>query len=256
MIFQIDAFSKKLFGGNPAAIIPLKEWINDTVMQKIALENNLSETAFFVRKGNTMHIRWFTPTQEVDLCGHATLACAFLIFDKMKWPHNEIVFDSKSGTLRVTKEGSKLVLDFPSEVPESCAVPTGLEEALGMKIVSIAKNVDYIVELESETAVKECAPEMRDLAKIETRGVCITAKGKSVDFVSRFFAPRYGIEEDPVTGSAHTQLTPFWADKLNQTSFHTKQLSKRGGELWCELDGDRVKIAGQAVRYMEGAIEV
>ena len=256
MIFQIDAFSKKLFGGNPAAVIPLKSWLNDIVMQEIAAENNLSETAFFVRTGERIEIRWFTPTQEVDLCGHATLATAYLIFTKLKWHKPEILFDSKSGELGVKQEGNKIVLNFPNEKPIACKTPIGLQEALGINILSCAKGVDYIVEVENEEAIQNCTPDLNALAKFETRGICITAKGNTVDFVSRFFAPRYGINEDPVTGSAHTQLVPFWAEKLEQTKFHAKQISMRGGELWCELLDDRVSISGEAVRYLEGAIEV
>lgn len=257
-LYQADAFTDKLFGGNPAAVIPLKEWIPDRLMQQLAMENNLAETAFFVpsrKKGIDYDIRWFTPGLEINLCGHATLASAYVIFELMKEKKKKVVFDSKSGPLTVTKSKNNLRMDFPSWKPERISeYPAGLLPALGNpEIAGVYANREYLVELMTEEAVRKCSPDFSGLKKLD-KMVIITAPGKEVDFVSRFFAPTAGIDEDPVTGSAHSQLIPFWSEKLGKQVMNAKQLSARGGELYCEQNGDRVIMGGQCVYYMKGLI--
>ena len=256
-IYQVDAFTKKIFGGNPAAICPLDEWLDTELMQKIALENNLSETAFFVKKDDVYEIRWFTPTYEIDLCGHATLASAFVIFECLKAEESLVKFHShKSGDLAVEKNGDVLTLDFPSRPVAKCDAPEGLIEAIGKQPKEILKARDYFLVYENEQEILDIAPNFSKLLEIDAHGFIVTAKGDSSDFVSRFFAPEVGVFEDPVTGSSHCNLIPFWAEKLGKTEMFARQISARGGGLFCELRGDRVKIGGNAVLYLKGEIYV
>ena len=256
-IYQVDAFTKEVFGGNPAAICPLEHWLDAELMQKIALENNLSETAFFVKKDDVYEIRWFTPTFEIDLCGHATLASAFVIFECLKAEESLVRFHShKSGELKVEKNGDVLTLDFPSRPVSKCKIPEGLIEAIGKEPKEILKARDYFLVYETEQEVLDIAPNFSRLLDIDAHGFIVTAKGENSDFVSRFFAPEVGVFEDPVTGSSHCNLIPFWAEKLGKTELFGKQISARGGELFCELKGDRVKIGGNAVLYLKGEIYV
>lgn len=259
-IYQIDAFTDKLFGGNPAAVIPLESWIDTELMQKIALENNLSETVFFCPANNNdydFEIRWFTPEIEINLCGHATLASGYVIFNYLHFDKPEIKFSSQSGILKIKKIDSLIEMDFPSWQPvEFNDPPVHIKEALGgADIVAIYKNRDLLLELPDEDAVKNCNPDFNLINKTGYK-IIITAQGESVDFVSRFFAPTAGIDEDPVTGSAHSQLIPYWSNKLAKSKMIAKQLSKRGGTLHCEQKGDRVTMAGDCVFYMKGEIEI
>jgi PhzF family phenazine biosynthesis protein len=253
-LYQIDAFASRLFEGNPAAVCPLEKWLPDEVMQSLAAENNLSETAFFVPESDGFHIRWFTPASEVDLCGHATLASAYVLFDILGYNNDEIAFHSRSGILTVTRENEWLVMDFPLQPPVSCEMPEEIIEAFHQVPVECLKGKDYMVVFADEVDVESANPDMGRLLKLDSRGVIITSRSTRFDFVSRFFAPKYGIPEDPVTGSAYTQLAPYWASKMGKNRFHAKQLSSRGGELLCEIVGDRVLIYGKAVKYLEGVI--
>lgn len=259
-LYQVDAFTDRLFGGNPAAVIPLTQWIEDSLMQQLAMENNLSDTAFFVpsnKPDTDFEIRWFTPVLEINLCGHATLASAFILFDKLDYLKDEIRFDSKSGIISVTKKDSILQMDFPAWKPGPVNQDySGLVKALGnIPVESIYKYRDVLIEFANEELVRSCEPDFTLLKKIGEK-VIVTSKGNEVDFVSRFFAPSAGIDEDPVTGSAHSQLIPFWSEKSGKKKLHAKQLSQRGGELWCENFGDRVMIGGRCVFYMKGEIEL
>ena len=262
-LYQIDAFTNKLFGGNPAAVIPLKKWIADELMQQLAMENNLSETAFFVPskdKTADYDIRWFTPGLEINLCGHATLASAYTIFEMLKEKKKKIVFNSKSGLLTVSRKKNILEMNFPSWKPERIdAYPKELLASLGNpEIAGVYKNRDYLVELLNEDAIKKCQPDFTLMRKTGEK-VIITAPGKvsdTFDFVSRFFAPTAGIDEDPVTGSAHSQLIPFWSYKLGKEKMKAKQLSKRGGDIYCEQKGERVIMGGECVFYMQGEIRI
>ena len=259
-LYQIDAFAGKLFGGNPAAVIPLEKWLDEKLMQQIAMENNLSETVFFVpsqNKNADFEIRWFTPEVEINLCGHATLASAYVLFNMLDFDKQEIRFSSLSGILKVTKENDLICLDFPSWKPERLDIyPDELSAMLGnVEIVGVYKHRDILVELLNEEVVKNCSPDF-SLMKKHIDKMIVTAPGKEADFVSRFFAPGAGIDEDPVTGSAHSQLIPFWAEKLGKNNLHALQLSKRGGELWCEQKGDRVLMKGKGVYYMKGEISL
>ncbi len=256
-LFQVDAFTDQVFGGNPAAVCPLDQWLPDGLMQRIAMENNLAETAFYVRSNGRFSIRWFTPEVEVDLCGHATLASAFVIFNLEHFPGEVIEFDSRSGLLRVLKKGDFLTLDFPSDTPDKSHAPRGLVEALGVSPIEIYKGkTDYMLVYSNSGQVRSMKPDVLRIAEVDARGIIVTAPGEDVDFVSRFFAPQSGIPEDPVTGSAHTTLTPYWAGKLGRADLTARQLSKRGGWLRCRLVGDRVQISGQARAYMTGEIEI
>lgn len=256
-IYQVDAFTKAVFKGNPAAVVPLESWLDADLMQKIALENNLAETAFFVKNGHVYEIRWFTPTFEIDLCGHATLASAFVIFEILKAETNSIKFHShKSGALSVEKKDGLLILDFPSRPVSKTEIPDGLIEAIGKEPKEIFKARDYFLVYENENEVAEIAPNFTKLLEIDAHGFIVTAKGENSDFVSRFFAPEVGVFEDPVTGSAHCNLIPFWAERLGKNEMFAKQISSRGGELFCKLEGDRVKIGGSAVLYLKGEIYV
>ncbi len=256
-LYQVDAFAEKVFAGNPAAVIPLDKWIDDELMQQIAMENNLAETVFFVAKGSDFDIRWFTPELEINLCGHATLASAYVLYEFLGYKKPTITFHSKSGPLYVSREDEIIKLDFPSWKPERIdEYPEELLTSLGNPdIVSVYKYRDFLVELHNEEAVRNCKPDFT-LMKRAGGMVIITAPGKEVDFVSRFFAPTAGIDEDPVTGSAHSQLIPFWNYKLGKKVMNAKQLSKRGGHLCCEQKGDRVIMGGQCVFYMKGEINV
>ena len=256
-LYQIDAFASELFTGNPAAVCPLDEWLSDELMQSIAAENNLSETAFFVPEdADSYRIRWFTPASEVDLCGHATLASAYVLFHLRGYPRDRIAFHSRSGILAVTRNEDWLTLDFPAQPPVACEIPEAVSDAFAAVPAECLQSEDLIVVFEHERDVETAAPDLTQLMKIDSRGVIITAESKQWDFVARFFAPRYGIPEDPVTGSAYTQLVPYWASRTGKQWFRAKQVSARGGELTCELAGDRVFISGKAVRYLEGVIRI
>jgi PhzF family phenazine biosynthesis protein len=257
-IYQADAFTDRLFGGNPAAICPLDEWLTDETMQQIAIENNLAETAFFVKNETGYKLRWFTPEYEIDLCGHATLASAHILFTQLGYKEDEIHFETvKAGTLIVKRDRDKYAMDFPSRPPINIEAPIGLVEALGEKQpLEVLRSRDYFLVYGSEDDIRDIAPDFFALSKMDTVGVIVTAPGKDVDFVSRFFAPGAGIPEDPVTGSAHCNLIPYWAEKLNKTKLHAYQISARKGELWCELKGDRVLMSGKAVTYLKGEIFV
>jgi len=253
-LYQIDAFADRLFAGNPAAVCPLADWLPDETMQAIAIENNLSETAFFVLEDAGWRIRWFTPATEVKLCGHATLASAFVYFTHIAPEAEQIVYNSHSGPLTVTRKDEWLTLDFPRQAVEPVDTPTLLAEALGVEPIEVYAADDWLIVLESEKQVRELQPNLALMKQLERRGVIVTAKGDKCDFVSRFFAPKYAIDEDPVTGSAHTKLTPFWAERLGRQKLHAQQLSSRGGDLYCEVKGERVLISGKAVHYMTGTI--
>ena len=256
-IYQVDAFTSELFRGNPAAVCPLDRWLKDETMQAIAAENNLAETAFYVNENGRYRIRWFTPALEVDLCGHATLASAQVILDLRKEiAEQQVSFDSRSGVLIVTRENDLYILDFPSVYPPEAADDPTLFAALGSRPSAFMRTGDCFCVYETEDQVRALAPDMIQLAKVDCRGVIVTAPGKDCDFVSRFFGPRAGIPEDPVTGSAHTNLTPYWSRRLGKKKLFARQISRRGGELWCEDLGARVKIGGRAVTYLEGHIAV
>lgn len=255
-IYQIDAFANKIFEGNPAAVCPLENWLPDELMQSIASENSLSETAFFVSTDTAYHIRWFTPKREVDLCGHATLASAFVIFSTLNYKKNKIIFSSKSGELIVSKNGEWLEMDFPTQAPEQCSIPEQIIKAFKTMPIKCLKSQDYIVIFANENEVLNAKPDMSALNELNLRGVVITAVGKNYDFVNRVFAPKYGINEDSVTGSAFTQLIPYWSEKLSKKILTAKQVSARGGEVNCAYLGERVKISGKAVQYMVGSIEI
>ncbi|MFH1852535.1 MAG: PhzF family phenazine biosynthesis protein [Candidatus Neomarinimicrobiota bacterium] len=253
--YQVDAFTGSVFAGNPAGVCPLTEWPVDELLQSIAAENNLSETAFFVREGDHFHLRWFTPVVEVNLCGHATLATAFVLFNKLNFPGEHLRFRSLSGELNVTRAGDLLTLDFPAQPARPVAAPPELTAGLGQEPQAVLKAVDYLVVYESAAQVRSLHPRMDILADF-SRGVIATAPGEDCDFVSRFFAPAVGIPEDPVTGSAHTTLTPYWSQRLDKKQLHARQISVRGGELYCTDRGDRVAIAGRAVIFLEGEISI
>lgn len=256
-IYQIDAFADKIFSGNPAAVCPLNEWLPDELLQNIAMENNLAETAFYVKESEGLRIRWFTPTIEVDLCGHATLATAFVLFYHENYSGEKIVFNSRSGPLTVTKSDEILTLNFPVDtLVEVNSIPE-LEQGLGVKPLKTFKGkTDYMLVFENEDQIKNMNPDFKLIGTVNTRGIIVTAKGDNVDFVSRFFGPQSGMDEDPVTGSAHTSLSPYWAKVLNKTEFTALQLSKRLGKLKCKLLGDRVEISGTAKLFLVGTISI
>ena len=255
-LYQVDAFASNVFEGNPAAVIPLDGWLPDKVMQSIAQENNLSETAFFCPSLNNFKIRWFTPNGEVKLCGHATLASAFVIFNFLNIKSNQIAFESLSGVLTVKRDRELYVLDFPSQKPKKCDMPKLLKKGLGIEYQNCYKNEDYLVVFDNENQISQIYPDFNKLALLDLRGVIITSPGKDYDFVSRAFFPKYGILEDPVTGSAHSMLAPYWSKKLNKPELKAKQISKRGGELFCRNEGNRVFISGYAKLYMVGEIHL
>ena len=257
-IYQVDAFTSEVFSGNPAAVCMLDAWIADTQLQSIATENNLSETAFLVRNDEGFDLRWFTPTTEVALCGHATLASAFVFFSCRKWRGDDIRFlTRKSGQLIVARRNDLLEMDFPARPAHAVTPPAGLGDALGVVPREVFGSAeDLLVVLESEKAVGEVHPDLVALERIKCRGAIVTAQGDRSDFVSRFFAPRVGIPEGPVTGSAHCVLVPYWAGVLRKNDLHAFQISRRGGELFCTCVGERVKISGKAVLYMKGSITI
>jgi PhzF family phenazine biosynthesis protein len=256
-LFQIDAFAGQVFGGNPAAVVPLERWLDDKTLQSIASENNLSETAFFVGEKGYFQIRWMTPTEEVDLCGHATLAAAWVVFNEIEKGRSEVHFRSKSGALRVSALADTLALDFPSRPPEAADGSTiAVAAALGARPRELLASRDYLAVFETEDAVRALTPDMPKVAALDRMGVIATAPGRDCDFVSRFFVPSMGIPEDPVTGSAHCTLVPYWSQRLGKTKLFARQVSARGGELWCENRGERVSIAGRCVRYLEGTIDL
>ncbi len=253
-VYQVDAFTEAVFKGNPAAICPLDEWLPGEIMQSIAAENNLSETAFFVRNGSGYKLRWFTPAVEVDLCGHATLASAFVLFNLLGEKQDRIVFETKSGSLTVVRRGDLLALDFPSRPPAPVEPCSGLFDALGLKPTKILAARDYLAVYDSQDELRSLDPNMEGLKRIDKFAVIATAPGNKCDFVSRFFAPAKGVPEDPVTGSAHCTLIPYWAGRLGKTQLRARQISRRGGELFCELHGDRVEIAGRGALFLKGEI--
>ena len=254
-MYQVDAFAGHVFSGNPAAICPLDTWLPDEQMQSIAAENNLAETAFFVPNGSGYKLRWFTPAVEVDLCGHATLASAFVILNDLTPAERSVSFETKSGTLSVTREGDLYSLDFPALPPQPCSdVYPALISALGGKPEEVLAARDYLVVYASEEELRALRPDMAALMNLDRFAVIATAPGREVDFVSRFFAPAKGVPEDPVTGSAHCTLIPYWSKRLGKKKLHANQVSPRGGELWCEDRGKRVTISGKAVRFFEGTI--
>lgn len=258
-LFQIDAFTDKLFSGNPAAVCILDSWLNDDIMQSIAFENNLAETAFIVSKGDDFGIRWLTPTTEVDLCGHATLASAFVLFNQLAYPDNLIRFYSpRSGLLTVTKMEEMLYLDFPTDTIELIIGNDQLiENCIGIKPIEVYKGkTDYMAVIDGENSLKNLQHDLNEISKLDARGLIVTSKGDHVDFVSRFFAPQSGIDEDPVTGSAHTSLIPLWAKKLDKNNLIANQLSERGGQLICEFKNDRCLIGGKAKLYLTGEINL
>jgi predicted PhzF superfamily epimerase YddE/YHI9 len=256
-IYQVDAFSGDLFRGNPAAICPLDQWLPDDTMQSIAAENNLAETAFYYPNGSGYHLRWFTPAVEIDLCGHATLASAHVIYSIRQESSAPLIrFQTKSGELTVERDGDLYALNFPSRPPKECAIDPGLHAALGATPRLTLAARDYLCVYETEDEVRSLAPDMRGLAGIDRFATIVTAPGRDSDFVSRFFAPAKGVPEDPVTGSAHCTLIPYWSKRLGKTELHARQVSARGGELFCRDLGERVRMAGRAVKFLEGHIEI
>jgi PhzF family phenazine biosynthesis protein len=254
--YQVDAFAARPFQGNPAAVCPLEHWLPDSLLQAIAEENNLSETAFFVPSERGFALRWFTPVSEVDLCGHATLASAHILFETPGYAEPVIIFETRSGELIVERRDGRLVMDFPACPPRPCVVPDRLTEALGRRPVAVLAGDDYLAVYDHEADIRALVPDQALLAQLDLRGVCVTAAGDSADFVSRFFAPKVGVPEDPVTGSAHCMLTPYWADRLGRNVLNARQVSRRGGDIGCELKGQRVLLTGQAVTVMTTEIHL
>jgi PhzF family phenazine biosynthesis protein len=252
--YQVDAFAPRPFGGNPAGVCVLAQWLDAALMQQIAAENNLAETAFLTGGKGEYDLRWFTPTVEVDLCGHATLASAWVVFHCLEPGRREVRFHTASGALDVRQEGERLSMDFPARPGEACPAPAGLANGLGLAPGEVYRARDYLAVFASEDDVRGLKPTMSELVRVECLGVIATAPGKTCDFVSRFFAPRAGIDEDPVTGSAHSTLIPYWSRRLGKKELHALQVSPRGGELWCEDRGERVLIAGQAALFLKGTI--
>jgi PhzF family phenazine biosynthesis protein len=256
-MYQVDAFAGQVFTGNPAAICPLETWLPEQQMQAIAAENNLAETAFFVRNGSGYKLRWFTPAVEIDLCGHATLATAFIILNDLTPGEQSVSFETKSGRLTVTRDGDLYSLDFPSRPPLPCEPVPELVPALGGKPEAVLAARDYFVVYATEEELRALKPDMQGLMNIDRFAVIATAPGApsgDADFVSRFFAPAKGVPEDPVTGSSHCSLIPYWSKRLGKKKLHAFQVSPRGGELWCENRGERVTMSGKAVRFFEGTI--
>lgn len=254
-IYQVDAFTDTLFAGNPAAVCPLTSWLPDATLQCIAMENNLAETAFYVQEAEGLRIRWFTPTVEVDLCGHATLATAFVLFHHENFSADQVVFNSRSGPLTVVKNGSQLSMNFPADAVTEVPSLSILEQGLGIIPIKTYKGkTDYMLVYENEAQIKSIVPDLKLIATVKARGIIVTAPGEKTDFVSRFFAPQVGVDEDPVTGSAHTTLTPYWAGVLKKNQLTARQLSSRGGNLGCSLEGDRVILSGSAKLFLIGTI--
>jgi PhzF family phenazine biosynthesis protein len=256
-VYVVDAFTRRPFSGNPAAVCPLEAWLPDAQMQQIAAEHNLAETAFIVNEPAGWRIRWFTPAVEVDLCGHATLASAHVLAHHLGYLTGEVIFNSRSGPLPVRFEGDgQIVLDFPSRPGTRCEVPAALREGLGANPAEVLRSRDFLVVFDDEETVRALTPDFAALARLDCLGVIVTAPGREVDFVSRFFAPRVGVNEDPVTGSAHCTLTPYWSARLRKAELRARQVSARGGDLVCRLAGDRVHIAGHAVTYLTGSAQL
>jgi PhzF family phenazine biosynthesis protein len=254
--YQVDTFTSTLFAGNPAGVCLLAAWLPDAVLQSIAAENNLAETAFIVQRDSGFDLRWFTPALEMDLCGHATIAPAHVIFRHLGYRDAVVRFQTRSGELTVTRTGDLLTLDFPARPAVACAAPAALVKGLGLAPTTTAKARDYLAVFDSERAVRELRPDMAALMQLDCLGIIATAPGDHCDFVSRFFAPRAGVPEDPVTGSAHCTLIPYWAERLGRPRLNALQVSQRGGELFCEHRGERVSIAGRAVTYSSGFLHV
>lgn len=252
--YQVDAFTDKVFGGNPAAVVPLSSWPDDSLLQAIAEENNLSETAFFISSEEGFKLRWFTPAREVDLCGHATLATAHVIFEILGYSKQVITFETRSGELFVERNGNQLEMNFPACPPKSCELSETLIRGLGQRPIEVLAADDYLAIFDSEATIRAITPNHAMLSQLDLRGVIVTAPGTDVDFVSRFFAPKYGIPEDPVTGSAHCELAPYWANKLGKNTLSAKQVSKRCGNITCHVKADRVFLSGGAVTFMEAEI--
>lgn len=259
-LYQVDAFTSKPFEGNPAAVCPLEEWMPDELLQKIAMENNLSETAFFMEEGNGYRLRWFTPEAEVDLCGHATLASAHVLFEHLGYAGEEILFHSNSGELKVSKGEHLLVMDFPQTPGSKVEPPELLLEAMSLdaSVAETYRATDYMMVLGNQSAVEKLDPDYQLLKQLKTRGIIVSAPSDSpeYDFVSRFFAPALAINEDPVTGSAHTMMAPFWADRFGKKNLKARQISRRGGDVHCTVLRDRVELGGQAVTYLQGTVRI
>jgi PhzF family phenazine biosynthesis protein len=259
-IFQIDAFAERRFAGNPAAVVPLERWLPDATMQAIAAENNLAETAFFLREkgpdGSDFHLRWFTPAIEIDLCGHATLASGYVISTHLEPGRTRMSFRSRSGVLGLERRGDLYALDFPAYPPEAVAMPAGVEKALGRKPAKMLAAKQWLAVYESEADVAALKPDMAAILALGRDGVIVTAPGRSSDYVCRYFAPHAGIPEDPATGSAQCVIMPYWAERLGKTKLTGRQISSRVGSFQCELKGSRVDIAGRCVAYLEGRIHV
>lgn len=254
--YHIDAFTGRVFSGNPAGVCFLNAWVEDSVLQSIAAENNLSETAFLVRSDNHYELRWFTPRVEIDLCGHATLASAFAVFEHVDPDAKRVDFQTKSGRLSVERQGDLLVMDFPARPPVPCQPPDRIGEILGIPPSRTLRARDLMVVYEEEEQIRRLKPDMARIAALDCFAVIATAPGENSDFVSRFFAPGAGIPEDPVTGSAHCTLVPYWSERLGKKELHALQLSERGGELFCEDKGKRIAIGGRAVTYLSGTIRI
>jgi PhzF family phenazine biosynthesis protein len=259
-MYQVDAFTSRVLGGNPAAVVPLDQWLEETLMQSIAAENNLSETAFLIPAGEDYHLRWFTPTHEVPLCGHATLASAFVVFSVLEPSRSSVCFETLSGRLEVRKgEGGFLEMEFPRYAPAPCQAPAELLDGLSSRpreVLSTQADPNYYAVYNTERQVRALHPDLASLARLHPYGVAVTAPGEGADFVSRYFAPSYGIPEDPVTGSIHCALVPYWAARLGKNKLHARQVSKRGGELYCQDLPEAVLIAGQAAQYLVGELSI
>lgn len=255
--FQVDAFTSKPFAGNPAAVMPLSEWLPDETLRAMAAEHNLPETAFFVPQGRDFHLRWFTPTVEMPLCGHATLASAYIILNELDRSRDTVVFHTKSGALTVARDGDRLVMDFPIRPNEAASVSevAPVAEAIGAKVIDLRRGWTYLAVVESEGVVRNLKPDIAKIAALPL-DVVVTARGAKADFVSRVFVPKVGIPEDPVTGAAHCLLVPYWSEVLERKTFFARQLSRRGGELWLRLEGDRVKMAGHSVLTVTGQMHI
>lgn len=253
-LYQVDAFTDQLFSGNPAAVCPLSEWLPDELMQQIAAENNLAETAFFVRDGSDYHLRWFTPAVEVDLCGHATLATAHILFEHLDYRHDEVSFQTRSGQLVVRRaEAGRYTMNFPADKLATCESPQAIIDGLGLHPLACFRGRDdFMAVVDSQSTLESLAPDFRQIGCLDARGVIVTAPGDGVDFVSRCFYTPAGIDEDPVTGSAHTSLTPYWSEQLGKTEMEARQLSPRGGTVLCKQLGLRVELTGGAKTFFEG----
>jgi PhzF family phenazine biosynthesis protein len=255
-LFQVDAFSNTTLGGNPAAVCPLDEWLPDEKLLAIAAENNVAETAYFVRSGEGYQLRWFTPEVEVDLCGHATLAASWVLFNELNVEVETLHFSTRGGELRVNRRGNLLAMDFPATVPVHREAPPGLLEALGIAKAEVLEARDYVVVVESEAELASISPDFALLKDVTSFGVCVTTKGKEFDFVSRWFGPKIGVNEDITTGAAHAWLAPYWAERLGKHTLTAQQGGKRKGQLTCEVLGERVLLIGAASTYLRGEIEV